>query len=121
MNDQIAGHPGNENIGTQRHHKDAVAAPKRDLEQAAAVGGSAPAAIPFIRGTTDIAHRLKNGETVYFPATEEGMRDSELYFMHHSKDVFAIHFGETCAYIRHERIAAQVHMTREAFFKAVQP
>lgn len=121
MKDKNAVQHGNENIGTHRHHKDAVAAPKRDLGRVAAVDGSAAAIIPFNRGTTDIAHRLKNGEVVYFPGTTEGIVQSQLYFDKHSKDVFAIHFGETCAYIKREKIVAQVHMTRDAFFKAVKP
>lgn len=118
MKDKNAVQHGNKNTGTRRHHKDAVAAPKRDLERAA-VDGSA-AAIPFT-GTTDIAHRLKSGDVVYFPGTTEGIVQSQLYFDKHSKDVFAIHFGETCAYIKREKIVAQVHMTRDAFFKVVQP
>lgn len=123
MRDENAVHSGNENSTTGPHgiiKSDAVA-PQRGWERVADAGGPAPATIPAQRGTADIAHRLKNGETVYFDATEQGMRESELYFMHHSKDVFAIHFGETCAYIKREKIAAQVHMTREAFFRAVKP
>lgn len=120
METKIAGHAGNENTGSHGIIKDAVV-PQHGGNKAAGTGGPATAAIPFSRGTTDIAHRLKNGETVYFEATEQGMRESELYFMHHAKDVFAIHFGETCAYIKREKIVAQVHMSRAQFFEAVKP
>lgn len=122
MRDENAVHSGNENSKRGPHgiiKRDAVA-PQRGWERVADAGGPVPATIPA-HGTTDIAHRLKNGETIYFPATTEGIVQSQLYFDKHSKDVFAIHFGETCAYIKREKIVAQVHMTRDAFFKAVQP
>jgi hypothetical protein len=121
MNDQNAAHSGNENTGTTQHHKDAVAAPKRDLERAAGVDGSASAAIPFNRGTTDIVIRLKDGQDRYFDADEAGRILASTFLTAYGKQAYSVHFGESCHYIKNGVFSAAVHMTREEFFEAVQP
>jgi hypothetical protein len=122
MYDKIAGQPGNENIGTTRHHKDAVAAPKRDRGTAAGVEGSASAVIPFFRGTTDIVFLLKDGQIRHFDSDPDGVIMSNYFFESFPHLVKEIHFGELCHYVKNGKVQQHPQrMTREQFFDGVQP
>lgn len=122
MYDEIAGQPGNENIGTTRHHKDAVAAPKRDRGTVAEVEGSASAAIPFFRGTTDIVFLLKDGQIRHFDSDPAGVIMSNYYFESFAQLISEIHFGELCHRVKNGKVQQYpTVMTREQFFDGVKP
>jgi len=122
MYDEKARSGGNENTGTHRHHKDAVAAPKRDLGNAAEVTGSESAAIPFFRGTTDIVFLLNDGQVRHFDSDPTGVIMSNYFFESFPHLVSEIHFGELCHYVKNGKVQQHpVVMTREQFFDGVKP
>lgn len=121
MKDKNAVQHGNENTGTTQHHKDAVAAPKRDLREAAGVEGSASAAIPFFKGTTDIVFLLRDGQLRHFDSDPTGVVMSNYFFESFAKLVSEIHFGSLCHYVKNGQILQHpVVMSREQFFDGVK-
>lgn len=122
MKDEIAAQRGNENIGTTRHHKDAVMAPNCDRGQVAVVEGSASAAIPFFRGTTDIVFLLKDGQIRHFDSDPAGVIMSNYYFESFAQLISEIHFGELCHLVKNGKVQQYpLVMTREQFFDGVKP
>ena len=119
-----AGQPGNNKSMPDGLLKQAVVAPRRDLDKGAVREGihTAPESfsVPFNRGTTDIVILLKNGETRYFDADEAGMILASTFLTSYGREAFSVHFGESCHYVKGGKISAAVHMTRKEFFELMR-
>ena len=118
MQDEKPAHSG-KNI-TSHGLLQGVGAPKPG-EALPVSGGSPDAGKPLFRGTSDIAITLRDGSSVYFPGTAEGIADSNAYAEKHGQNIYTAHFGESCWYFKDGRGMACVNMTRAEFAAMVVP
>jgi hypothetical protein len=83
------------------------------------VADSATISDPVSIGTKDIVFLLKDGQVRQWDADATGRLMSNYFFESYPHQVYSIHFGESCYYVKNGKIGAMVHMTREEFFEAV--
>lgn len=119
MYDENAGHAGNHK--TSHGLIIGAGAPKPGQTQPGVAGSTAPGGSFLKGGTADIAIMLKNGATVCFPGTYEGIEQSNKYADEHRSQLYTAHFGTRCWYFRDGHGVACVEMTRAEFFAMVVP